>query len=113
MIHRTNADFWNDYRELPAAIRARADKQFALLKENPQHPSLHFKMGTGVPGWEPAEYIRVANRWRYADVPRGEIAGGSAGSARKACAVSGWAVITGNLILRLPTAEDQKPPSLM
>ena len=32
MIHRANADFWNDYRALPANIRARADKQFALLK---------------------------------------------------------------------------------
>jgi hypothetical protein len=43
MIHRANADFWNDYRALPADIRGRADKQFALLKNNPQHPSLQFK----------------------------------------------------------------------
>jgi hypothetical protein len=43
MTHRTNADFWNDYAALPAEIRARADKQFALLKANPQHPSLQFK----------------------------------------------------------------------
>jgi len=33
MIHRANADFWNDYRRLPAEIRVRADKQFALLKQ--------------------------------------------------------------------------------
>jgi hypothetical protein len=33
----------NDYRALPADIRARADKQFALLKENPNHGSLQFK----------------------------------------------------------------------
>jgi hypothetical protein len=43
MVHRANADFWDDYRSLPAAIRARADKQFVLLKANPQHPSLQFK----------------------------------------------------------------------
>jgi len=43
MIHRANADFWNGYGKLPADIRTRADKQFSLLKENPQHPSLHFK----------------------------------------------------------------------
>jgi len=43
MVHRANADFWNDYNALPAEIRARADKQFALLNANPQHPSLHFK----------------------------------------------------------------------
>lgn len=41
--HRTNADFWSGYGKLPADIRARADKQFSFLKENPQHPSLHFK----------------------------------------------------------------------
>ena len=43
MLHRANADFWNDYGALPADIRARANKQFALLKSNPQHPSLRFK----------------------------------------------------------------------
>jgi hypothetical protein len=40
MIHRANADFWHDYRALPADVRARADKQFALLKNNPHQPSL-------------------------------------------------------------------------
>jgi len=43
MIHHANADFWNDYRALPARIRTRADKQFARLKNNPHHPSLQFK----------------------------------------------------------------------
>jgi hypothetical protein len=43
MIHRANADFWKDYHVLPADIRVPADKQFALLKDNPQHPSLQFK----------------------------------------------------------------------
>jgi hypothetical protein len=28
---------------LPLIIRVRADKQFSLLKANPQHPSLQFK----------------------------------------------------------------------
>ena len=41
--HRANADFWNDYRALPVDVRARADKQFALLQANPQHPSLQFR----------------------------------------------------------------------
>lgn len=43
MIHRANGDFWVDYDALPPDIRARADKQFALLKSNPHHPSLQFK----------------------------------------------------------------------
>ena len=43
MIHRAGGVFWQHYRALPADIQARADKQFALLKANPQHPSLQFK----------------------------------------------------------------------
>ena len=43
MTHRANADFWSDYDSLSSEIRARADKQFALLKSNPQHPSVQFK----------------------------------------------------------------------
>jgi hypothetical protein len=38
MIHRANADFWNDYRALPASIREGADKRFALLKKQPAAP---------------------------------------------------------------------------
>ena len=43
MIHLAYADFWDDYRALPPDIRASADKQFALLKTNPNHGSLQFK----------------------------------------------------------------------
>jgi hypothetical protein len=40
-------DFWQAHRNLTLEIRDRADKQFALLKVNPQHPSLQFKkLGT-------------------------------------------------------------------
>jgi hypothetical protein len=41
--HRANRRFWEEYRKLPAEIRHRADKQFSLLKANPQHRSLQFK----------------------------------------------------------------------
>lgn len=43
MRHHASADFWTQYESLPFEIRIRADKQFALLKDNPQHPSLQFK----------------------------------------------------------------------
>jgi hypothetical protein len=43
MEHRAATDFWQQYRTLPNEIRACADKQFGLLKTNPQHPSLQFK----------------------------------------------------------------------
>ncbi len=42
-MHRTTGDFWKDYWNLPPEIRQRANKQFALLKVNPRHPSLQFK----------------------------------------------------------------------
>jgi hypothetical protein len=42
-MHRAAADFWQGYAGLTEEIRRRADKQFALLKVNPQHPSLQFK----------------------------------------------------------------------
>jgi hypothetical protein len=43
MEHRATEAFWRAYEALPQEIRSRADKQFRLLKSNPQHPSLQFK----------------------------------------------------------------------
>lgn len=43
MQHHATTDFWLEYGTLPQEIRQRADKQFSLLKANPQHPSLQFK----------------------------------------------------------------------
>ena len=36
-------EFWALYEKLPKDIQELADKNFALLKENPEHPSLHLK----------------------------------------------------------------------
>ena len=35
--------FWEAYDRLPKQVRDLADKNYALLKENPRHPSLQFK----------------------------------------------------------------------
>jgi hypothetical protein len=43
MRHLASDSFWSAYEKLPAECRELADKNFALLKENPRHPSLHFK----------------------------------------------------------------------
>jgi hypothetical protein len=43
LIHHANPDFWDHYQQLPQNIQRRADKAYALLQENPRHPSLHFK----------------------------------------------------------------------
>jgi len=42
-MHRTTSRFWQHYHALPYDVSERADKSFALLRENPRHPSLHFK----------------------------------------------------------------------
>jgi len=36
-------EFWDCYNGLPDDVRQRADKQFALLTENPRHPSVQLK----------------------------------------------------------------------
>ena len=43
MKHVASPSFWQAYERLPEQVRALADKNYALLKENPQHPSLQFK----------------------------------------------------------------------
>ncbi len=43
MRHFASQAFWDAYGRLPEQVRALADKNYALLKENPQHPSLQFK----------------------------------------------------------------------
>ena len=44
MNHYASSGFWAAYPLLPVAIRELADKNFELLKSDPQHPSLHFKV---------------------------------------------------------------------
>ena len=47
MTHRTNPRFWRCYQGLPKEIRDLADRNYALLKSDPSHTSLHFeKVGT-------------------------------------------------------------------
>ncbi len=43
MKHRTTAKFWQLYNSLPEPIQRLADQNYELLKNDPWHPSLHFK----------------------------------------------------------------------
>ena len=43
MTHHASPSFWKCHDALPLVVRELADKQFALLKANPQHPSLRLK----------------------------------------------------------------------
>ncbi len=42
-MHRTTDRFWKCFNNLPEPIQEIAKKNFALLKSDPYHPSLHFK----------------------------------------------------------------------
>ena len=43
MRHFASPGFWAAYTKLPEQVRKLADRNCALLKEDPQHPSLHLK----------------------------------------------------------------------
>jgi hypothetical protein len=43
MNHFASRAFWQHYHALPADVQELADKNFALLQADPNHPSLHFK----------------------------------------------------------------------
>jgi hypothetical protein len=58
MRHFASAAFWQAYERLPSKIRELADRNYALLKTEPRHPSLHFKK-VG-PYWS----VRVGLRYR-------------------------------------------------
>jgi hypothetical protein len=64
VTHHANRDFWDAYGALPGEVRDLADKNFALLKADPSHPSLRFKpVG---PYWS----ARVGLRYRALAVER-------------------------------------------
>ena len=43
MRHRANPKFWRFFAQLPAQVQKLAKANFELLKQDPYHPSLHFK----------------------------------------------------------------------
>ena len=43
MKHFATPKFWKAYESLPKSVQQVADRNYELLKENPFHPSLHFK----------------------------------------------------------------------
>lgn len=43
MRHYASTQFWECFEKLPPRLQERARRNFERLKENPRHPSLHFK----------------------------------------------------------------------
>lgn len=58
MKHFASPTFWEAYERLPGQVRALADKNYALLKDDPRHPSLHLKKVGRF--WS----VRVGSRYR-------------------------------------------------
>ena len=42
-MHKATVRFWSCFDKLSPSIQKLARKNYSLLKENPQYPSLHFK----------------------------------------------------------------------
>jgi hypothetical protein len=42
-MHYTTRRFWKCYDDLPQSVQRNADECYELLKDDPSHPSLHFK----------------------------------------------------------------------
>ena len=61
MNHLTLPRFWQVYNKLPKEIQTLADKNYELLKNNPLHPSLHFKkVGKRKQLWS----VRITDNYR-------------------------------------------------
>jgi hypothetical protein len=54
-------DFISSFAKLPESVKQQARKSYRLWKQNPYHPSLHFKR---VHSTEPIYSVRVARMWR-------------------------------------------------
>lgn len=64
MKHEAPSVFWRHFEALPAEVQELARKNFALLRVNPMHASLHFKQLR--PGlWS----ARVGQHYRALAVP--------------------------------------------
>lgn len=67
MKHFAAPDFWTRFEMLPDPVKELARKNFELLKDNPSHPSLHFKQIKNY------RSVRIGLRYRAlgVDVPDG------------------------------------------
>ena len=69
MNHLTLPRFWQSYNRLPKDIQLLADKKYELLKNNPFHPSLHFKkVGNRKQLWS----VRINDNYRALGVEKTE-----------------------------------------
>ena len=69
MNHLTLPRFWRHYGQLPQEVQELADKNYALLRSDPLHPSLHFKRV----GWRKELWsVRVGEHYRAPGIEKPE-----------------------------------------
>jgi hypothetical protein len=66
--HFASRRFWQRFEQLPESVQGTARRKYELLKNNPTHPSLHFKDVAG------GRYrsVRVGLHYRALGVPVSE-----------------------------------------
>jgi hypothetical protein len=69
MKSATLPSFWEQYRAMSPAVRARARKAYRLWEENPFHPSLYFKC---IDSEEDIWSVRVTKSYRAVGVLSGD-----------------------------------------
>ena len=69
MKSQATSKFWKLYGRLPHSVQQRARKAYQMWKENPRHPSLHFKR---VDDEEPIYSARVSDDHRVLGVLEGD-----------------------------------------
>jgi hypothetical protein len=66
VTHFASSSFWRAYEQLPQPIQELADRNYQLLKDDPRHPSLHFKRAGRF--WS----VRIGLRYRALAVEAGD-----------------------------------------
>ncbi len=67
MRSKINPEFRRLYRELLSDVRKRAQRAYSIWRENPRHPSLHFKR---VSDTDPVYSVRIDANYRALGVIR-------------------------------------------
>ena len=69
MNSRVTEEFVAGFAKLPQAVKDQARKNYRLWKQNPSHPSLHFKK---VSDREPLYSVRIGIGWRALGLLEGD-----------------------------------------
>jgi hypothetical protein len=70
MRSRTTKSFWRLFDKLPQTVQLQAGKAYRLWRDDPHHPSLHFK---SVHATEPIYSLRVSRAYRALGVREDDV----------------------------------------